>query len=432
MYGCHISVEKTLFETYESAQKAGCKAFQIFWGGNVTFKRRPIDMEDIEKIKKHGLDEKIHMAIHAPYVYSLVKNFERTKPSLTQELKLVSMLKNSAVVVHTGSYKDLCTLPDAIKIVAKNIRSLYDSCPTLGTLLLENTAGQKMMLPETLDTYSEIFKLVNNPKVGYCLDTCHSFNSGLVDLRDPHDIDRFYNALEKTIGLEKLGFIHVNDSRYVYNSKKDGHALLRKGFIWEKYPEALSYFLHKFSKFPMVAETANWIWDRKVIREALLPKFTVDNIKNACSTVQMKSKGIYEGLGKIAQKFITDLGNDLRKHKKDITIEEIMKEIKESKKYKFLEKYNEELKLCISEISENENPAILQEDSKETEPESVKKQENLEEENTKNLKIEPNLHLKAPYKVIKKAIKINAAEPDKNVIKKSHKVHKNQAKINSN
>ena len=81
-------------------------------------------------------------------------------------------------------------------------------------------------------TFEEISAIINGverqEKMGVCLDTCHVYSAGYDMV---NDLDGVLTQFDKTVGLERLKAIHLNDSMTPFNSRKDRHALLGKGSI---------------------------------------------------------------------------------------------------------------------------------------------------------------------------------------------------------
>jgi len=336
MYGCHVGFCKTLVATFKLASKQGCTAFQFFLGSTRTYKRTQVTEHDLKQIQQY----KMPMFIHSPYVFSLTHNFEKTKENLLHELKVSGKVKNSAVVIHAGSYASLNSLSDGVEAVVNNIKELYKNDKDLGVLLIENMAGQGKMMPNTLETIAEILKKVDNKKVGWCFDTCHGFASGMVDLRKIVEIDKFYDEIEKQVGIESLKVIHLNDSEKSYDSHKDLHANLKKGFIWKKHPEVLVYFIEKFKQIPMVAETTDWDYDKSVIEEIIKIKCDKETIK-ASLTKDKDSASI------LLKLFAS---HNIRFNSLDNPKQFIEEAIKKDKELKFLEDHIPEATRVLDQI----------------------------------------------------------------------------------
>ncbi|MGC8941026.1 MAG: deoxyribonuclease IV, partial [Sulfurihydrogenibium sp.] len=92
-----------------------------------------------------------------------------------------------------------------------------------------------------------------NLKIGVCLDTCHIFAAGY-PIHTEEGFISFKNKLEETVGVEKVKIIHCNDSKTPFNSKRDRHEHIGKGYIGLK---GFELFLNDkdFSKLPFILET---------------------------------------------------------------------------------------------------------------------------------------------------------------------------------
>ncbi len=66
--------------------------------------------------------------------------------------------------------------------------------------------------------------------MGVCVDTCHIFSAGY-ELQTPDGYKRTIDALEKSVGLKKILFFHLNDSKKERGSRVDRHEHIGKGAI---------------------------------------------------------------------------------------------------------------------------------------------------------------------------------------------------------
>ena len=80
--------------------------------------------------------------------------------------------------------------------------------------------------------FEEIRDIINRvelkDKLGVCLDTCHVFDAGYDIV---NDLDGVLEEFDKTIGLERLHVVHLNDSKNNLGSHKDRHEKIGKGKI---------------------------------------------------------------------------------------------------------------------------------------------------------------------------------------------------------
>ncbi len=257
MFGTHVPILNTLFDTYSAADEMNMPSFQIFLGNPKTYRRRQIDDTDIKKVIEKTTTT---MFIHSPYIFSLCNQdvHEKCKESLIYELEVCGKLgcrRCGGVVVHPGSSKDT---QQGLDRIVENINIMYSSHENLGTLLLENSCAQGTTLPHTLEHIDYIMKhIMPDANVGVCIDTCHSFASGMTDFEDPY---AFRRKIEESFGNDKLKLIHLNDSMTPFNSKKDRHHTLGAGHIWTS-KQKLRNFLGAFWDATMVTETGSYLED---------------------------------------------------------------------------------------------------------------------------------------------------------------------------
>jgi deoxyribonuclease-4 len=139
------------------------------------------------------------------------------------------------------------------------------------TILLENSAGQKGSIGSKLEELGEILDKLSNKTYGICLDTCHAFASGY-DLSTEEACKRFINDFDKTVGLDSLKFIHLNDSKHEIGSRRDRHELFGNGKIGAK---GLSTIINdkKMGNVPMVMEPEKVSNEEDIKNLALIRKF---------------------------------------------------------------------------------------------------------------------------------------------------------------
>ena len=70
----------------------------------------------------------------------------------------------------------------------------------------------------------------DDPRLGVCLDTCHSFANGY-DLRTPAGVRSTIDEFESAVGFDRLVLVHANDSREELGANRDRHANIGEGLI---------------------------------------------------------------------------------------------------------------------------------------------------------------------------------------------------------
>ena len=89
-------------------------------------------------------------------------------------------------------------------------------------------AGKGTEIGINLDELNTIIKNINlNDKIGVCLDTCHLSDSGV----DISHFDKYLEAFDKIIGIQKIHCVHLNDSKNPVGSHKDRHENIGFGNI---------------------------------------------------------------------------------------------------------------------------------------------------------------------------------------------------------
>ena len=114
-------------------------------------------------------------------------------------------------------------------------------------------AGKGTELGSTIEQLSTIINGINNKdksKIGICLDTCHLSDSGL----SISSFDEILDCFDKYNLFDKIGCIHVNDSKNPVSSHKDRHENIGYGTIG--FSSLLSVIYNKrLENIPKILET---------------------------------------------------------------------------------------------------------------------------------------------------------------------------------
>jgi len=155
----------------------------------------------------------------------------RSIESFVCELKRCEALGLRALVSHPGNFMD-----DRASGLARNADAIVEALsrvPGRVRVLLETTAGSGTALGATFEELAAIIARVPGTmrrRVGICIDTAHIFAAG-------YDIANDYDAViarfDATIGLKRLGAMHLNDSKAPLASRRDRHELIGEGAIGE-------------------------------------------------------------------------------------------------------------------------------------------------------------------------------------------------------
>ena len=255
--GSHVSFTKIeqLLGSVKEAISYGANTFMFYTGAPQNTNRYPIDDTLTQKayllMKENDIDLN-NVIVHAPYIINLAnseKNYDFAINFLKEEIKRVEKLGVSKLVLHPGSHVGLGVDEGLDNIVFALNKVL--SVDTNVTICLETMAGKGTELGCTFEQIKKILdSVILKDKIMVCMDTCHINDAGY----DLTDIDKIIDDFERIIGLEKLGCIHINDSKNELGSHKDRHDNIGFGTIgFDKIMKVINH--PKLKKIPKILET---------------------------------------------------------------------------------------------------------------------------------------------------------------------------------
>lgn len=223
-----------LLGSLEEALSYGANTFMFYTGAPQNTARSAINdeltHEALEIMQEKGVDYS-KVIVHAPYIINLCNEdkFDFSVNFLTEELKRCNQLGVKYMVLHPGSHVGL-GLDKGISNIIKGLNLCLSNSKSFNnvTILLETMAGKGTEIGSKLEEIKKIIDgIADKNHVGVCLDTCHLNDSGY----DLSDFDNFLNNFDSLIGLEKIGCIHVNDSKNAIASHKDRHENIGYGSL---------------------------------------------------------------------------------------------------------------------------------------------------------------------------------------------------------
>ncbi|AFV76499.1 apurinic endonuclease APN1 [Thermus oshimai JL-2] len=226
-HGFHLSIagKRGVAGAVEEAMHLGLTAFQIFTKSPRSWRTRPLSPKEVEDFRAlKEMAGEIPAVIHASYLVNLGAEgelWEKSVQSLADDLEKARLLGVEYVVVHPGS-----GAPERVKEGALKALKLA-GVRQKPTLLLENTAGGGEKVGAR---FEELAWLLEDTPLGACLDTCHAFAAGYDVREDPGGV---LSELDRTVGLDRVFVVHLNDSQGDLGSRIDHHAHLLQGRIGE-------------------------------------------------------------------------------------------------------------------------------------------------------------------------------------------------------
>ncbi|MEZ4654336.1 MAG: deoxyribonuclease IV [Candidatus Eisenbacteria bacterium] len=158
------------------------------------------------------------------------------------------------LVFHPGSHLGEGEAACLRRIASSMKKALRATRGSVTRLLLENTAGQGSNVGYRIEHLERIIDQVGDgERVRVCIDTCHLLAAGY-DYRSEQGYQEVRGELAERIGLSRIDWFHLNDSKKDCGSRVDRHEHIGKGFVGAA---AIGRFLRDpvFREVPMVLET---------------------------------------------------------------------------------------------------------------------------------------------------------------------------------
>lgn len=257
-FGAHESVSGGLHLAFERIHSVGGAALQIFTRNQRQWNPAPLGEEEREKF----LDEwqncpEMEVASHGSYLVNLASGKQELQQksinAFVLELERCQQLAIDKVVLHPGSHGGNGVERGIERFVA-GLDTIFEQAQSDATVLIETTAGQGTGLGATFEEIAAILSLSRHSnRLGVCVDTCHIFAAGY-DIRTENTYSQTMAHFDATIGIDRIGFFHLNDSKKEHGSRVDRHTHIGQGHI------GLDGFRHlvndpRFAAMSMTLET---------------------------------------------------------------------------------------------------------------------------------------------------------------------------------
>ncbi len=236
--GFHVSIGGSIDASVGRAAELGCNTFQIFTRNPRQWYSTKLATETAKafsnKVKKHNIDP---VFVHMPYLPNLASPrdevYEKSVKTLTSELERCKQLEIPYLVTHLGSHLGAGMQKGFTRLIDGINQALNDTEGGV-MLLLENTAGTRNSMGNTLEDIQHIIERLAQPeRVGICFDTSHAFAAGY-DLRTRETVEATIRKIDEIVGFERLKLVHLNDSKGDLNSCIDRHEHIGMGKIGEE------------------------------------------------------------------------------------------------------------------------------------------------------------------------------------------------------
>ncbi|MGF9942127.1 deoxyribonuclease IV [Priestia megaterium] len=256
--GSHVSMsgKKMLLGASEEAASYGANTFMIYTGAPQNTRRKKIEELNIEAgllhMKEHGMKD---IVVHAPYIINLgnttkPETFELGVDFLTSEIQRTHALGAKQIVLHPGAHVG-AGADAGIQQIIKGLNEVLAADQEV-QIALETMAGKGTECGRSFEEIAQIIDgVTHNEKLSVCFDTCHVHDAGYDIVQD---FDGVLNEFDKTVGIQRIKVLHINDSKNVRGARKDRHENIGFGEIGF---DALNYIVHHpaFKEVPKILET---------------------------------------------------------------------------------------------------------------------------------------------------------------------------------
>jgi deoxyribonuclease-4 len=256
LFGAHVSSSGGIHTAIDRIEAMGGDAVQVFTQSPRTWRPTNHKPESFERFKERRDEAGIGAVVcHALYLVNLAAPkedvYEKSVAAMRNTMEVGCAIDADGVVFHVGSHLG-AGFDTGLKLALPALRQVLELCSERTWLLMENSAGAGGTIGRSIEELAVLFdRLDRHPRLGICLDSCHLFVSGC-DITDRAALDGLLDEVDRSIGLDRLRALHVNDAQAPLGSNRDRHANLLEGLLGEKLGVFLSH--PAFQRLPALLE----------------------------------------------------------------------------------------------------------------------------------------------------------------------------------
>jgi deoxyribonuclease-4 len=236
--GAHVSASGGVQNAPARAHEIDAAVLQLFTKQPSRWAEPTLDEASISAFLSERESHGIAVAgAHDSYLINLSTPDRRlwrmSQRSFQAELQRCAQLRLDFLVTHPGNATD----GDQEAGLERNARGVTESLEAVEgptRVLLELTAGSGTSVGASFENLRAIIDQIpeaQQDRVGVCFDTCHGYSAGY-DL--VNDYDAVWEEFDRIVGLERLGLIHLNDSKHPFGSRKDRHETIGEGTLGDE------------------------------------------------------------------------------------------------------------------------------------------------------------------------------------------------------
>lgn len=156
--------------------------------------------------------------------------WRRSQRSFEAELRRCAALALDFLVTHPGNATD-GDIEEGLRRHARGVAETLERVEGSTKVLLELTAGSGTTVGASFENLRAIIDEIPaslRDRVGVCVDTCHAFSAGY-DLVGGYD--EVWDDFDRILGFDRLGLLHLNDSKHPLGARKDRHEGIGDGTL---------------------------------------------------------------------------------------------------------------------------------------------------------------------------------------------------------
>ena len=236
--GIHTTIAGDIARSLDIAHRLGCNALQIFTTSPRMWPRpgrtRIADADAARFISRRAELGLGPVAVHANYLINLAATEPvarvRTIQVFRDEIVRAMSIGADFLIVHPGSARD-GDMKRGTELVADALRQSARGLK-LGDfrILVENTAGMGNSIGSRFEELAAILAGARELDLGVCLDTAHLFAAGF-SIHTAEGLEQTLAHVDRTIGLDRVKVLHINDSKTAHGSRVDRHEHIGRGKI---------------------------------------------------------------------------------------------------------------------------------------------------------------------------------------------------------
>ena len=261
LIGSHVSMsgKDMLLGSAKEAYSYGANVMMVYTGAPQNTRRKPIEELNAEIGKKFMAENGIkEVVVHAPYIINLANTTKEgyidfAIDFLKEELRRAEAVGATQVVLHPGSHVG-AGVDVGLNQIIYGLNQVITKDQTV-QIALETMAGKGTELARTFEELARIIEGVTyNEHLSVTFDTCHVHDAGY-DIKN--DLSGVLTQFDKTVGLDRIKVLHINDSKNPVGAHKDRHENFGFGEIGF---DALMNVIQvpEFKNLPKILETP-WI-----------------------------------------------------------------------------------------------------------------------------------------------------------------------------